>query len=168
MVADGTAGATSYNICLGPRVGFLTPYYSRKWASEPIGAIGVAGSGFKYNQFTQSPVAGMPTDTGAGNALDRANTLGAPVTFQASAAQVATAGLNPNTIATSEAGLWTTPANGNAGARQNFACVAASITVQQAQFRSCTPGSPPVTNSSRPSSLGPAATTWAPRPARPG
>merc|ERR1712182_25650 len=124
-------GAAKSNLnCVGPSVGFLTPYYiGGKWASEP--AVTTGADAWIYNTFDQSAAVGSAKGAG-GNPFDNA------VTFQASKKQVQSVGPNPNTIATNDAnnpfgadGAWGT-AGKFKGARQNYAYLSADITMATA------------------------------------
>jgi len=124
--SDGSVANSKLN-CIGPSVGFLTPYYiGGKWASEP--AVTTGADAWIYNTFDQSAAVGSAKGAG-GNPFDNA------VTFQASKKQVQSVGPNPNTIATNDAnnpfgadGAWGT-AGKFKGARQNFAYLSADITM---------------------------------------
>merc|ERR1719207_189221 len=127
--SDGTAAKSNLN-CVGPSVGFLTPYYiGGKWASEA--AVTTGADAWIYNTFDQSAAVGSAKGAG-GNPFDNA------VTFQASKKQVQSVGPNPNTIATNDAnnpfgadGAWGT-AGKFKGARQNYAYLSADITMATA------------------------------------
>merc|ERR1712078_918516 len=84
--SDGTAAKSNLN-CVGPSVGFLTPYYiGGKWASEP--AVTTGADAWIYNTFDQSAAVGSAKGAG-GNPFDNA------VTFQASKKQVQSVGPSP-------------------------------------------------------------------------
>merc|ERR1719248_9604 len=152
-LADGVA--TPY--CIGPSVGYLTPYYiGTNWVSEAAKDTTVDVKNILVPIPTPNPAAPgeatLPTSSGStGGAyvygiLPKATTIpqtGAPQDplYQAelkldetggSAGGVLSQGLNPNTIASNEANTWVTAAvNGEyRGARQNFAYLSAEITRQ--------------------------------------
>merc|ERR1719327_1546481 len=126
-ISDGSEAKSNLN-CVGPSVGFLTPYYiGGKWASEP--AVVTGANAWIYNNFAQTAEKGAAKGK-KGNPFDN------PVTFQATVEQVQSVGPNPNTIATNNspfgaAGAWGT-AGKFKGARQNFAYLSADITMKTA------------------------------------
>merc|ERR1711869_111745 len=162
--SDGTAAKSNLN-CVGPSVGFLTPYYiGGKWASEP--AVTTGADAWIYNTFDQSAAVGSAKGAG-GNPFDNA------VTFQASKKQVQSVGPNPNTIATNDANnpfgrtaRWGRPESSRARGRTTPTSRPTSRWRPRGPTKT-TPASPPRTTSSLPSAPAPAATTWVVRPARP-
>jgi len=127
--SDGSVAGSKLN-CIGPSVGFLTPYYiGGKWASEPAVKTGASANAWIYNNFVQSAV----LDQAAGGG---GNPFANKITFRASIKQIQSVGPNPNTIATDDspfgaAGAWGT-AGKYKGARQNFAYLSADITMATA------------------------------------
>jgi len=124
--SDGSVANSKLN-CIGPSVGFLTPYYiGGKWASEP--AVKTGADAWIYNSFVQSAAVNQAAGGGG-------NPFTGTITFQASEKQVQSVGPNPNTIATNTNtnpfgadGAWGT-AGKFKGARQNFAYLSADITM---------------------------------------
>merc|ERR1719248_132131 len=150
-LATGAAGevASTTPYCIGPSVGYLTPYYiGDNWASEPAiaktadgakTATVVTGPGYLQldaivatSEFQTKSIAGSiggqyqyqtlraPTADG-GTVLNPANDYTAGITG------VQSQGLNPNTIATNNVDTWV-KAGVNSGARQNFAYLSSEIT----------------------------------------
>merc|ERR1711871_215830 len=151
VLATGAAGevASTTPYCIGPSVGYLTPYYiGDNWASEPAIAKTADGAktatvdtGLGYlqldaivatSEFQTKSIAGSiggqyqyqtlraPTADG-GTVLNPANDYTAGITG------VQSQGLNPNTIATNNVDTWV-KAGVNSGARQNFAYLSSEIT----------------------------------------
>merc|ERR1719248_220623 len=150
-LATGAAGevASTTPYCIGPSVGYLTPYYiGDNWASEPAiaktadgakTATVITGPGYLQldaivatSEFQTKSIAGSiggqyqyqtlraPTADG-GTVLNPANDYTAGITG------VQSQGLNPNTIATNNVDTWV-KAGVNSGARQNFAYLSSEIT----------------------------------------
>ena len=106
--------------CIGPSVGYLTPYYiGSNWASEAatdttlgidnqVGG-GSLGGGYQYGQLSD-PVAS------AGN-------------YRGDSVAVLSQGLNPNTLAWNKPDTWVKDGV-NFGARQNFAYLSSEVDVR--------------------------------------
>merc|ERR1719181_1340149 len=155
--AAGTiaTAAAPNTYCIGPSVGYLSPYYiGSSWASEPATATTAAVLGGQFNYLQLLPP-----------------TLGA--TYNTNAAGVATQGLNPNTIAAVGQAWVAGGAAGGAqrGARQGFAYNVVDIVSQQGAAVANRDWARPPPSATRSSSvrsrLAPAATTWAVRTAWP-
>merc|ERR1711871_937824 len=151
-LATGAAGevASTTPYCIGPSVGYLTPYYiGDNWASEPAvakTATGVAtpadltgpgALGYAAPLAPALPMTFSAIDGSIGGQYQY-QTLGLPTRdggvalgvndYAATAEGVESQGLNPNTMATNKVETWV-KAGVNSGARQNFAYLSSEITV---------------------------------------
>merc|ERR1712159_99853 len=147
-----TVRATTRPYCIGPSVGYLTPYYiGNNWASEAATGTTAGGvlNGGELTGPGDAPLAGLaatnaytpavftgsvggaylyqtlPAPTKAGGAA-----LAANQDYSAGEAGVRSQGLNPNTLAKNAPATWVSAAGVNSGARQNFAYLSSEITVQ--------------------------------------
>merc|ERR1719321_1698718 len=149
-LATGAAGqvASTTPYCIGPSVGYLTPYYiGSNWASEPAvaktadgakTATVITGPGYLQldaivatSEFQTKAIAGTiggqyQYQTLRAPTQDAGTVLGVN-DYSAGLDGVKTQGLNSNTIATNKENIWAA-LTVNSGARQNFAYLSSEIT----------------------------------------